>query len=119
MKKVLIGATRSKGSIPTEDKKEIVFDNIVLSFADYQGPNAYFQLAKESDRVKIRISDFDDITGVKPGVFLSHQLVAAAGQAGGAENPAAALPSDGLQPKAHHHCRKQPGGGDVSAESAR
>ena len=72
MKKVLIGATRSKGSIPTEDKKEIVFDNIVLSFADYQGPNAYFQLAKEPDRVKIRTSDFEDITGVKPGAFLAH-----------------------------------------------
>ena len=71
MKKVLIGATRSKGSIPTEDKKEIVFDNIVLSFADYQGPNSYFQLSKEPDRVKIRTSDFEDITGVKPGVFLS------------------------------------------------
>lgn len=72
MKKILIGATRSKGNITTEDKKEIVFDNIVLTFADYQGPNTYFQIGKEPDRIKIHTSDFEDVTGIKPGHFLAH-----------------------------------------------
>ena len=95
MKKVLIGAVRSKGEIPAakEGEKSTKFDNIRLYVADYHGyvgkdviPHGFIYDYDVATRkvgnieisvpdvkpFKVRTVDFEAITGVHPQYFLKN-----------------------------------------------
>ena len=72
MKKVLIGAVRSKGNFKDGGKK-IKYDNIKLYLADYREFKAHgFSFNKNSEPVKIRSVDFEDVSGISVKEFLSN-----------------------------------------------
>ena len=71
MKKILIGAERSKGSF-TEGNRTIKYDNIKLYVANYREKSAHgFSISKNADPVKIRTVDFAQVTGISVKEFLS------------------------------------------------
>ena len=71
MKKILIGAERSKGSFE-DGKRQIKYDNIKLYLANYRDNKGHgFSISKNIEPVKIRTVDFTEITGITPKEFLS------------------------------------------------
>ena len=72
MKKILIGAKRSKGVVEMEGRKNgIPYDNIVLQLAEYNHNGAMgFFVGKNGGQVKIKTANFEHVANIKPGVFL-------------------------------------------------
>lgn len=72
MKKILIGAVRSKGSF-TEGKKSVTYDNIKLYLADYRdGKTHGFSVGSNYEPVKIKTTDFAEVSGISVKEFLSN-----------------------------------------------
>lgn len=72
MKKILIGAERSCGTIE-EGKRKIEYDNIKLYLANYRhGDGKGFSLPKNVEAVKIKTEDFPDVAGVSVKEFLAN-----------------------------------------------
>ena len=63
MRKILIGAVRSKGDFK-EGKRKIKYDNIKLYLADYRDFKAHgFSFDKNFEPIKVKTVDFEEITG--------------------------------------------------------
>ena len=72
MKKIIIGAERSCGTIE-EGKKKIEYDNIKLYLANYrQGDGKGFSFGKNVEAVKIKTEDFPDVAGISVKEFLTN-----------------------------------------------
>ena len=70
MKKILIGAVRSKGDFK-EGKKKIKYDNIKLYLADYRDFKCHgFSFDKNFEPIKVKTVDFEEITGISVKEFL-------------------------------------------------
>lgn len=71
MKKVLVGAVRSKGSFK-ENGRNIKYDNVKLYLANYREAKCKgFSFDKNLEPVKIKTSDFADVAGISVKEFLS------------------------------------------------
>ena len=69
MKKVLIGAARSKGDFKDNGRK-IKYDNVKLYLADYREfKTKGFSFDKNAEPVKIRTADFEDVAGISVKEF--------------------------------------------------
>ena len=72
MKKILIGAERSCGTIE-EGKRKIEYDNIKLYLANYrQGDGKGFSFGKNVEAVKIKTADFAEVAGISVKEFLTN-----------------------------------------------
>ena len=72
MKKILIGAERSCGTIE-EGKRKIEYDNIKLYLANYrQGDGKGFSIGKNFEAVKIKTEDFAEVAGISVKEFLTN-----------------------------------------------
>ncbi len=72
MKKILIGAERSCGTIE-EGKRKIEYDNIKLYLANYrQGDGKGFSIGKAVEPVKIKTEDFPEVAGISVKEFLTN-----------------------------------------------
>ena len=72
MKKVLIGAARSKGSFKDSGRK-IKYDNIKLYLADYREfKSRGFSIDKNIEPVKIKTVDFEEVSGISVKEFLKN-----------------------------------------------
>ena len=72
MKKVLIGAVRSKGDFK-DGKKKIKYDNIKLYLANYREYHDHgFTFDKNVEPVKIRTADFFEVVGISHQEFLKN-----------------------------------------------
>ena len=70
MKKVLIGAVRSKGDFK-DGRKKVKYDNIKLFLADYRDFKTHgFSYEKTAEPVKVKTVDFEEITGIPVKDFL-------------------------------------------------
>ena len=72
MKKVLIGAVRSKGSFK-DGKKTVKYDNVKLYLANYREFRDHgFTYDKNVEPVKIRTVDFAEVVGISHQDFLKN-----------------------------------------------
>lgn len=72
MRKILIGAVRSKGDFK-EGKRKIKYDNIKLYLADYRDfKNHGFSFDKNFEPIKVKTVDFEEVTGISVKDFLKN-----------------------------------------------
>lgn len=70
MRKILIGAVRSKGDFK-EGKRKIKYDNIKLYLADYRDFKCHgFSFDKNFEPIKVKTVDFEEVTGISVKEFL-------------------------------------------------
>ena len=70
MKKILIGAERSCGTI---EETKVKYDNIKLYLASYrQGDGKGFTIGKNFEAVKIKTVDFKEVAGISVKEFLKN-----------------------------------------------
>ena len=72
MKKILIGAVRSKGDFK-EGKRKIKYDNIKLYLADYRDFKCHgFSFDKNFEPIKVKTVDFEEVTNISVKDFLKN-----------------------------------------------